>query len=176
MDANSRLERLIQEKNKVQMESDRNLKKIQELSDQVATVLAENKTLRTMTEVPENFGVKIEEIKAYDKQKVEDYIKIIQVLQEDNMNLEKERANLKNRLKMMAIVKKEEGDSRVRYNGLNLTQTQLNTLDNTAVAMAQGGDLPMNNVGGEAALKLEIERLKKELNEKGAVNMGKIQE
>jgi hypothetical protein len=56
---------------------------------------AENKTLRQMVNVPDNFGIKVDEIKLHDKEKIEDYIKLIKVLQDDNLKLEKERATLK---------------------------------------------------------------------------------
>ena len=48
-----------------------------------------------MVNVPDNFGIKVDEIKLNDKEKIEDYIKLIKVLQDDNLKLEKERATLK---------------------------------------------------------------------------------
>lgn len=58
-------------------------------------ILAENKQLRTNANVPDNFGFDIENIKIHNKDKIEDFKKLIKVLQDDNYKLESERAKLK---------------------------------------------------------------------------------
>jgi hypothetical protein len=57
--------------------------------------IAENKVLKTMANLPDNYSIDYDSIKLHDKQRIGDYKKLIQVLQTDNYNLEKERANLK---------------------------------------------------------------------------------
>lgn len=48
-----------------------------------------------MANVPDNYGIPLETIKLYDKERIEDFKKLIKVLQDDNYKLEEERANLK---------------------------------------------------------------------------------
>ena len=61
--------------------------------------MAENKVLREMAAVPANFGIDRAEVKLMDRAKIDDYKKLIEVLQEDNYRLEEERAKLKHMLK-----------------------------------------------------------------------------
>ena len=63
-------------------------------------ILAENKQLRSNANVPDNFGVQVENIKLHNKEKIEDFKKLIKVLQDDNYKLESERAQLKHKLKI----------------------------------------------------------------------------
>lgn len=41
---------------------------------------AENRQLRRMANVPDNYGIPLETIKLYDKERIEDYKKLIKVL------------------------------------------------------------------------------------------------
>ena len=61
-------------------------------------VLGENRILRQMADVPENFGIDIEKIKMGDRIKIEDYKVKIRTLENEVDNLESERAKLKHRL------------------------------------------------------------------------------
>jgi hypothetical protein len=58
---------------------------INEGNQKKQALYVENKILRQMFNVPDNFGIKIDEIKLHDKEKIEDYIKLIKVLQDDNL-------------------------------------------------------------------------------------------
>jgi len=78
-----------------------------ELSNKMEDILAENRQLRNYTNVASNFGETIEQIKLHDRDKIEDYKKLIQVLQEDNYMLEEERARLKNLLKQLRMSRTE---------------------------------------------------------------------
>ena len=69
-----------------------------ELRDKMEEVLNENRILRQMADVPENFGIDIEKIKMGDRIKIEDYKSKIRVLQKNIDELETERAQLKRRL------------------------------------------------------------------------------
>lgn len=99
---------------------------INTLSNQMEDMCAENRQLRKMANVPDNYGLdkEILKIKLYDKERIEDYKKLIKVLQDDNYKLEEERANLKHALKLQAMMyKSNESDPRRRYK--DLTDEQL---------------------------------------------------
>jgi len=49
--------------------------------------------------VPDNFGIDREKVRLMDWEKIDDYKKLVRILQEDNYELEKTRAELKNKLK-----------------------------------------------------------------------------
>ena len=70
------------------------------LSNLIEDFTAENTTLRQMAGVPDNCGIDKEKIKLLNKEKIEDFRKLIKVLQEDNYKLEEERAKLKHALKI----------------------------------------------------------------------------
>ena len=53
---------------------------INTLSNLVDDMTAENRQLRRMANVPDNYGINLQEIKLYDKERIEDYKKLIKVL------------------------------------------------------------------------------------------------
>ena len=53
---------------------------INSLSNTVDDMTAENRQLRRMANVPDNYGMKLETIKLYDKERIEDFKKLIKVL------------------------------------------------------------------------------------------------
>ena len=57
---------------------------INTLSNLVDDMTAENRQLRRMANVPDNYGISLETIKLYDKERIEDYKRLIKVLQTDN--------------------------------------------------------------------------------------------
>lgn len=64
----------------------------------------ENKLLRDVAKCPDNFGKKRENVRLLDREKIDDYKKLIRVLQDDNYRLEEERAKLKHQLKRVHIL------------------------------------------------------------------------
>ena len=66
--------------------------------------MAENKLLRDMSAVPDNFGIDREKVRLMDREKIDDYKKLVRILQEDNYILEQERANLKHKIKEMSML------------------------------------------------------------------------
>jgi hypothetical protein len=64
----------------------------------------ENKLLRDMIKAPANFGKDREKVRLLDKEKIEDYRKLIRVLQDDNYRLEEERARLKWKLRQAFLM------------------------------------------------------------------------
>jgi hypothetical protein len=72
-----------------------------------------------MANVPDNYGIKLDQIKLHDKDKIDDFKKLIKVLQDDNYKLEEERAKLKHALKVQSMMYNSSDPSQ-RYK--NLTQ------------------------------------------------------
>lgn len=58
-------------------------------------ILAENRVLRRLAGVPENYGFDLEEIKAGEKQKIEDYKTQVMWLEKEVEELEAERTILR---------------------------------------------------------------------------------
>ncbi|MCQ2815713.1 MAG: EF-hand domain-containing protein [archaeon] len=73
-----------------------------ELCQKMDKVLYENRVLRQIADVPDNFGIDIQAIKMQDHVKIEDYKAKIRHLKNEVSNLEEERAVLKHRLLMCA--------------------------------------------------------------------------
>lgn len=81
------------------------LQQLNDLSENLEDILAENRILRKMNNIPDNWGCEPQKriIKLQDRETVFEYKRLVKILQEDNYNLEKERARLKHQLKQMAI-------------------------------------------------------------------------
>ena len=81
-----------------------------ELCDKMEEVLRENRVLRQIADVPENFGIDISKINMGDRAKIEDYKAKIRILQHEVDELETERAQLKYRIEFLAnsLQSKEE--------------------------------------------------------------------
>ena len=80
------------------------------LCDQMEEVIRENRVLRQIADVPENFGIDISKINLGDRVKIEDYKAKIRILQHEVDELETERAKLKYRIEFLAnsLQSKEE--------------------------------------------------------------------
>ena len=87
----------------------------------------ENKLLRDLAGAPADFGIARENVRLLDREKIDDYKKLIRVLQEDNYRLERERAELKNKIKKSYLVPNYSGLENYDIN--NLSQDQKNQLD-----------------------------------------------
>jgi hypothetical protein len=57
-----------------------------------------------MAAVPDNYGIDLGQIKMHTEKKIENYTKLIQVLQADNLQLETERTKLKHKLKQASML------------------------------------------------------------------------
>ena len=73
-----------------------------ELCDNMEKVISENRLLRQIADVPENYGLDISKIRIGDRIKIEDYKAKIRILQHDIDDLESERAQLKHRIQFLA--------------------------------------------------------------------------
>jgi len=109
-------------------EIDKLTKHINYLQDQMEDFMAENKQLRDNFALPANFGIDRENVKLLDREKIDDYKKLVRVLQEDNYHLEQERANLKHRLKQQSMMVNCEVVDQ-RYAHYKLTQAQWSDVD-----------------------------------------------
>ena len=125
-DCMHRIELLRSEKDAKESKIVEQLQFVNKLSNQVEDLAAENRALRKMANVPENYGMNLEQIKLLDREKIDDYKKLIRVLQEDNYKLEEERAKLKHMLKQQSMLYKCEEPAQ-RYK--NLTPEQLFKVD-----------------------------------------------
>jgi len=94
------------------------------LQDSIEDFMAENKVLRDMAGVPANYGIDREKVKLMDREKIDDFKKLIRVLQEDNYRLEEERAKLKHALKQQAMMYSSKTPDN-RYKQFNLTDEQI---------------------------------------------------
>jgi hypothetical protein len=81
--------------------------------------MAENKQLRDFNAVPDNFGIDRENVRLLNRDKIDDYKKLVRILQEDNYILEKERAKLKHDKKRMSMLINCKVPT-TRYESLNL--------------------------------------------------------
>jgi hypothetical protein len=83
-----------------------------------------------MAKVPDNYGLDLNAIRVHDKEKIEDFKKLIKILQDDNYKLEEERARLKHSLKAQSMMYSNENDK--RYKDFNFNSDQLVRLDQFA--------------------------------------------
>ena len=73
-----------------------------DLRDKMEEILKENRVLRQIADVPENFGIDISKINMGDRIKIEDYKAKIRILQKEVDELETERAKLKYKIEFLA--------------------------------------------------------------------------
>lgn len=104
------------------------------LQDQIEDFMAENKLLRDMSAVPDNFGIDREKVRLLDREKIDDYKKLVRVLQEDNYLLEEERAKLKHKIKEMSMLIRSKNPVE-RYEQFNLRPDQWAQLDHIVLKL-----------------------------------------
>ena len=91
-----------QEISKINEQREKYSRDYDELCDKMEEVICENRVLRQIADVPENFGIDISKINLGDRIKIEDYKAKIRILQHDIDDLESERAQLKHRIQFLA--------------------------------------------------------------------------
>jgi hypothetical protein len=151
-------------------------KHVNYLQDQIEDLMAENKVLRDMKGVPENYGIDREKIKLLDREKIDDFKKLIRVLQEDNYALEEERAKLKHELKqqsMMQVKKVTEGGAQP-IAGYDLSEDQVNRVYEFVNKLLRGQTQEPSDF---YALRQENEKLKAQMEalKEGGFNFIKVQ-
>ena len=91
-----------QEVKKIEEEKEISVRDWNALADKMEEVLRENRVLRQIADVPENFGIDIQKINLGDRIKIEDYKAKTRLLTHDIDQLETERAQLKHQIKFLA--------------------------------------------------------------------------
>jgi regulator of replication initiation timing len=133
------------------------------LQDSIEDFMAENKQLRDLAGVPANYGVDREAVKLLDREKIDDFKKLIRVLQEDNYRLEAERARLKRDLRQAAMTY----TWRDKKEGKALSNEHQQRVDDFVARLLRGEAAEPADVYG---LRKENEELKRQvtaLNDKG---------
>ena len=87
---------------KVSEQMTKNTEDYNELCNKMEDIICENRVLRQIADVPENFGIDISKVNIGDRIKIEDYKAKIRILQHDIDDLETERAQLKHRIQFLA--------------------------------------------------------------------------
>ena len=151
-------------------------KHVNYLQDQIEDLMAENKVLRDMKGVPENYGIDREKIKLLDREKIDDFKKLIRVLQEDNYALEEERAKLKHELKqqsMMQVKKVTEGGAQP-IAGYDLAEDQVHRVYEFVHKLLRG---ETHEPSDFYQLRQENEKLKAQMEalKEGGFNFIKVQ-
>lgn len=95
--------------------------------------MAENRILRRLHGVPENFGFDLEEIKIAEKQELEDYKTQVKHLEAEVEELEAERTQLRYRLRQFNTLYSNKGE---RYK--DFTPEQFELLDEYALNLKEG--------------------------------------
>ena len=149
-------------------------RRLTEMSNETEKLVAENRLLKNMAGVPENYGIDIEKIRLQDRDKIDDYKRLIKVLQQDNYKLEEERAHLKQMMKEQAMIFRDANESRPAKRYRDLTEDQLFQVDAFVTRLKNGEE---ESHGDRIELKKENEKLRTELNalEKKGYNMLKQQ-
>ena len=96
------IKRKEQEISKFDEQREKQTREFNELCDNMEKVIGENRVLRQIADVPENYGLDISKIRIGDRIKIEDYKAKIRILQHDIDDLETERAQLKHRIQFLA--------------------------------------------------------------------------
>ena len=96
------IKRKEQEISKFDEQREKQTREFNELCDNMEKVISENRLLRQIADVPENYGLDISKIRIGDRIKIEDYKAKIRILQHDIDDLETERAQLKHRIQFLA--------------------------------------------------------------------------
>lgn len=104
------------------------------LAGQMETVLAENRVLRKMANVPENYGFDLEEVKLAERQQLEDYKSQVRYLEKEIEELEEERTKLRFRLRQISSVFSNKPGERYK----DMSPDQLYMIDQYAMNLKEG--------------------------------------
>ena len=130
-----RMDKLREESDLKEHRISEHLQLVNQLQRQLEDLAAENRTLRKMAAVPDNYGIDLAQIKLHTEKKIENYTKLIKVLQDDNYKLEEERARLKHQLKQQSLLY-TNNTPWDRYK--NLTPEQLFRVDQYVLKLQAG--------------------------------------
>ena len=121
------------------------------------SLLAENRLLRKLAQVPENYGFDLEDIKLAERQKIEDYKSQVRYLEKEIEELEEERTKLRYRLRQISSLFSNKPGERYK----DLSPEQLYLIDQYAMSLREGGELPLNDRSKE--LQAQVVQLKSQV-------------
>ena len=98
----SYIRKLEQENEMINNDKKKLVEDLNKISDQMEDIIRENRMLRQMADVPENFGIDISKVKLGEKIKIEDYKTKIRLLIHQIDELETERAQIKHNIYFLA--------------------------------------------------------------------------
>ena len=132
---------------------------LNDLANNFEDILAENRILRKMNNIPDNWGCEPQKriIKLQDRETVYEYKRLVKILQEDNYSLEKERASLKHRIKQLAIYGGMKADDKYK----DLTPDQILRVNQFVIKLKSGN---AEEDKSSYDLMKENQELKKELD------------
>ena len=94
----SYIQKMQQEKEIINNDRNKLTEDYNKLCDQMEDIIRENRILRQMADVPENFGIDLNKVKLSEKVKIEDYKTKIRLLNHQIDELETERAQIKHNI------------------------------------------------------------------------------
>ena len=98
----SYIQKMHQEKEIINNDRNKLTEDYNKLRDQMEDIIRENRMLRQMADVPENFGIDLNKVKLGEKIKIEDYKTKIRLLNHQIDELETERAQIKHNIYFLA--------------------------------------------------------------------------
>ena len=98
----SYIQKMQQEKEIINNDRNKLTEDYNKLRDQMEDIIRENRILRQMADVPENFGIDLNKVKLSEKVKIEDYKTKIRLLNHQIDELETERAQIKHNIYFLA--------------------------------------------------------------------------
>ena len=98
----SYIQKMQQEKEIINNDRNKLTEDYNKLCDQMEDIIRENRILRQMADVPENFGIDLNKVRLGEKVKIEDYKTKIRLLNQQIDELETERAQIKHNIYFLA--------------------------------------------------------------------------
>jgi len=98
----SYIQKMQQEKEIINNDRNKLTEDYNKLRDQMEDIIRENRILRQMADVPENFGIDLNKVRLGEKVKIEDYKTKIRLLNHQIDELETERARIKHNIYFLA--------------------------------------------------------------------------
>ena len=110
--------------------------------------MAENRVLRQLAGVPENYGFDLEEVKLAEKSKIEDFKSQVRYLEKEVEELEAERTQLRQRLRAATILKGNQTIADAEYNKSMEYQQSKRQLENELTKLKAKLEAYESNFGG----------------------------
>ena len=142
-------------------ELEKRAKDLNGMARKLEEVELENRFLREMAGVPQNFGQKDQQLREFadaETKKVNEYKRLFRYYEHEIEQLERERANLKAQLRQMVILSQED-NARGGYAYPGLNQDQRAKVDEFVIKLRMGDDVE-RSLRSEYEVKRENQRLR----------------